>query len=423
MEINGKTYRNLESQVGYLTEVTKDISDRLEEIAANVPSKAIVEELPEVGDPTVTYYVGPKGTEPNLYYEVWIWVQEEPDGPFVWRELEDTDSVDLSGYLEKQTGITTYAQAYTKNADGTQGMIDVDTNASGGSIAQRKSDGRLNVVSPLYDNEAANKKYCDDNFVAIDTTTTSYDQAYVKKADGTQGMVNISGSYQGNTLAIRDANGDIRCNTGNNAMSAVNTSYLSTHYVPLPGGGNVSYNRVFGIPSMQGGVTMFKSGANAIASAIVERNWTGNIILPDQIANPPANDTYAVSKGYVSQVVGQLIYKHAITLDFTYNSNLSFSIKINLINGTSAAYTSLGGKQLLSYLTAGCYSITTESYVNNEFWSVAVCASGNYIHGDTGLGLLLTSASTNATIYVDGIEHDYNANISSVSVSDVVTTW
>ena len=71
MEINGKTYRNLESQVGYLTEVAEQLDAKITEVAAQIPSKMIVEELPETGDPLITYYVGPRGTDPNYYYALY----------------------------------------------------------------------------------------------------------------------------------------------------------------------------------------------------------------------------------------------------------------------------------------------------------------------------------------------------------------
>ena len=137
MQYDGKTYRNLQEQVAYLTAKWQQLADEIDAVRAQIPSKMIVEELPEEGDPLITYYVGPKGTEPNLYYEVWVWVQEEPDGPFVWRELEDTDQVDLSGYLPIQDGVTTRAQVYSKNADGTQAMLDVASGKEAATLAWR----------------------------------------------------------------------------------------------------------------------------------------------------------------------------------------------------------------------------------------------------------------------------------------------
>lgn len=182
--------------------------------------------------------------------------------------------------------------------------------------------------------------------------------------------------------------------------------------------GTTTYQQVYG-KYTDGGQVMMNAAIGQVGDALVRRNASGQIYVP---ATPTEYD-HATSKQYVDAAVGQLIYKHTIRLSFTYNSTLVFIIGINLINNTSTSYTALSGKQLLAYLQSGCYSIITDSYNNNEFWSVVVCPSNKYIHGDTGFGLLLTSSQTNTTIHIDGIDPDYNTDISSVTISDVVTTW
>lgn len=417
MNYDGKTYRNLEGQVKYLTEVAEALDNRITEVAANIPSKMIVEELPEEGDPNITYYVGPKGTAPNYYYEVWVWVQEVEDGPFVWRELEDTDQVDLSGYLPKVTGDTTYAQVYVKNADGTQGMVDaVNDNYTANSIARRDSGGRIKAANPVSWNDVVIKDYAENNFVAKSTSTTTYDRLYGVYANGTQTMFNVSEGANAYTIAMRDSAGKLLTKDPVNSSDAVNKSYGDSTYLAKVTGAS-TYQQVYG-KYTDGGQLMMNAAVGQVGNALVQRNASGQIYVP---ATPTEYD-HAASKQYVDASVGQLIYKHQITLTFTVSSKL-FQLDIVVLNGTSTAYTSTDGKQMLANLKSSSYSISTSSYVDNKFWSVVVCPSDKYIHDDTGVGFLLEAGSDGTTIYVDGIDPNYNANITGVTISDVVTTW
>lgn len=422
MNYDGKTYRNLEGQVAYLTEVAEALDDRITEVAAQIPSKMIVEELPEEGDPLITYYVGPKGTAPNYYYEVWVWVQEEEDGPFVWRELEDTDQVDLSGYLEKQTGTSTYAQVYAKKTDGTQTMYDVGTADAGNLIALRTSGGQLNVPdNPTAANHAVCRKYVQENFVAKATGSSTYAKVYVKNADGTQGTVDaVNDAYDANSIARRDSGGRIKAANPVSWNDVVIKDYADNNYLAKQTASS-SYVQVYA-KATDGTQAMLNVNGNPISDSIPFRFAYGHIKLPNQITYPPTDDDYAVSKRYVDAVVGQLIYKHAITLGFTVNSK-SFQLDIVLLNGTSTAYTSTDGRQMLSHIKSSSCSITTSSWTDSKFWSVAVCPSDNYIHTDTGVGFLLEAGIDGTTIYVNGIDPSYNSDITGVTITDTVTTW
>ena len=418
MNYDGKTYRNLEGQVKYLTEVAEALDERITEVAAQIPSKMIVEELPEEGDPLITYYVGPKGTAPNYYYEVWVWVQEEEDGPFVWRELEDTDQVDLSGYLQKVTTVTSERQVYAKAADGSQTMIDTAQSVVGGAIPIRSSAGHILVPdTPNNDSYATSKKYVDSNFVAKSTGTSTYAKVYVKNADGTQAMVDaVNDAYDANSIARRDSGGRIKSANPVSWNDVVIKDYADNNYLAKQTSAS-TYQQIYA-KYTDGGQVMLNSAVGQVGNALVQRNASGQIYVP---ATPTEYD-HAASKQYVDAAVGQLIYKHAITLTFTVSSRL-FQLDIVLLNGTSTAYTSTDGRQLLSHLKTSSYSITTSSYVGSKFWSVAVCPSDNYIHTDTGVGFLLTAGADGSTIYVDGIDPSYNTDITGVTISDVVTTW
>ena len=417
MNYDGKTYRNLEGQVAYLTEVAEALDNRITEVAAQIPSKMIVEELPEEGDPLITYYVGPKGTAPNYYYEVWVWVQEEEDGPFVWRELEDTDQVDLSGYLQKVTTTSTEKQVYTKNADGTQTMTDVAQSVVAGAIPLRGSSGQILVPTgtPSSDSAATSKGYVVGNFVAQDKSVTTLPKVYIKKPDGTQDTLTMDSTPTQGFVARFGSGGRLATSDPVNSGDCVNKSYADSHYVTQDTGTS-SYYHIY-CKNPDGTQGLINGHTSPLANAVPIYRTGGTL----RVATP-SNDADAATKKYVDDAVGQLIYKHGITLSFTVNSR-SFALSITLLNGTSTAYTSASGTQLLAYLSGGAYSITTTSYADNKFWSVAVCPSDKYIHGDTGVGFYLTAGADGSTVYVDGIDPNYNSDISGVTVTDTVTTW
>lgn len=338
MVYDGKTYRNLQDQVAYLTSMYKALGERIEEVAAQIPSKMIVEELPEEGDPLITYYVGPKGTEPNLYYEVWVWVQEEEDGPFVWRELEDTDQVDLSGYLPIQDGVTALPQVYGKTEAGDQAMLNVDIAATALTILIRDANGRTKVAVPSADGDAANKKYCDDGFVAKQTGVTAYPQAYTKNNDGTQDVVDIAVYTSPNSIVRRDGGGGVRgrnITPSDSSDLLTNKGYVDGNFLAKEASTTV-YPKVYvKWGNGEQGTENFTNQAEP--NACVRRNANGQVNVPQT----PTENNNAASKKYVDDCVGQLLYLHDIEIIVTVDATNKLYIKAYLINGSSTAIASI----------------------------------------------------------------------------------
>lgn len=374
MTYDGKTYRNLEGQVKYLGEVAEALDNRITEVAANIPSKMVVEELPEEGDPKITYYVGPKGTEPNLYYEVWVWVQEEEDGPFVWRELEDTDQVDLSGYLQKdETPASPYnRKVYGVNDSGEQIMITVSGASTAGNIPVYVGTGQLNVVAPTLDTQATNKKYVDDGFVAKDTSVTSYQKVYAKTAGGEQTMLSVSTGAVAGNIVQRDSSGDIQLRSdfgvtppGDN--DAISKKYATDNFLPkTTTTGNL---RLYGI-STDGTQLIFNVAAQPYAYYVAYRGANGQLSLPNQLDYTPSDDQ-AVSKRYVNALVGQLLYLHEIKLTYSLvDGSNDLEVLAYLINDDSTAITTLSQddykRMSIEYGKFGSTSVSVLKYP--EYW-------------------------------------------------------
>lgn len=338
MEINGKIYRNLEGQVGYLTEKWDDLQDQINDVKGKLTHYIVVEELPtEDIDTFAVYLVGPKGTEPDTYYEEWVYV-ETSEGTWSWEKLGDTASVDLSGYLEKVETVTTGPQAYVKNSDGTQAMIDIYQNqTSGNSIARRTSGGQLVCAAPQGNNDAVTLYYADVHYVAKVTTTTTYPQVYIKKADGTQDTVNFSDGANAYTMALRNSAGILKTKDPVNSEDSVNLSYANDHYLAKDTTTS-TYNKVY-TKLTDGTQAVVEMADTARYNALVRRTNQAQIILPNQAVYPPTDDQ-AVSKRYVDNVVGQLLYLHDIDLAITIDSTNKLFVKAYLINDDPTAITS-----------------------------------------------------------------------------------
>ena len=420
MNYDGKTYRNLEGQVGYLTDVLKQLDDRITEVAANIPSKMIVEELPETGDPNITYYVGPKGTEPNLYYEVWVWVQEEEEGPFVWRELEDTDQVDLSGYLPKDTSETTRAQVYAKNADGTQTMVNLADDVEAYWAVRRGTLGNIFVpTTPGSNISATSKKYVDDNFVAKRTTATTYPQAYYKKSDGTQDTYNMSYNAVDGTIMLRSANGQVMLpNQGTYVPTddqAISKRFGDSAYLAKQTG-NTTYNQVY-VKKSDGTQEMVNVSTSDTEGHIVRRSTSGQIFLPNQTTYEPSIDQ-AISRRYADSHYGSGVtrYAHHVVASITMTNGEIYPIVVNYVNGTGTPSNTAFGNWESDLYSVAPYNMGENSDSTKFRFTVLPFITNNYPGQDTAEGFLIHKIG-GSDVVIDGSE---DANIDSISSVDTV---
>ena len=94
---DGKTARNIQEQVAFLTGKVKELIAFVNQ--AGLKSIQIVEELPEVGDPTVLYLLEKEDPETGDYYDEYLWIDD------AW-ELIGTTQIDLSDYCTLSTDQT-----------------------------------------------------------------------------------------------------------------------------------------------------------------------------------------------------------------------------------------------------------------------------------------------------------------------------
>lgn len=336
MIYDGKTYRNLEGQVGYLTGKYGDLQDQINDLKGKVVHYIVVATLPtEDIDTSAVYLVGPKGTAPVTYYEEWVYVQM-PDESWSWEKLGDTASVDLSGYLEKMTGTPNYPLVYVLLPNGNQGSIEANANIVANNIVRRTDTGQINVsTTPVNDNHATSKKYVDDNFVTKRTDVTTNYYAYCKASDGSQTTLECTGGGGAGKLALYVGNGNLNVGDPTSDSQAVNRGYADGRYV-----GKVStvttYRQTYA-KNPDGSQYMqvingkdFDAGVDRIACYGTD----GRLRVGE-----PVNAKDATTKGYVDAAVGQLLYLHDINLAITVDSTNKLFIKAYLINGSATAIT------------------------------------------------------------------------------------
>ena len=335
MEINGKVYRNLEGQVEYLTGKWDDLQNQINDVRSHLTHYVIVDTLPtEDIDTSAVYLLGPMGTAPDTYYEEWVYVQLA-DESWTWEKLGDTDSVDLSGYLAKKTGTTTYRQAYCKEPNGTQSMVNVSGDPNASSLCQRNSYGQLNVASPTSNNNAVNKYYADSTYLAKQTGTTTRSQLYGKHADGSQIMFDITDDNIASTVAKRTSDNQI-----NTSLTPVNNNHATSKYYVdnnfLAKQTGVTTNRQAYIKAADGSQTVDNVSSGIVNGAIVARTAYGYINVPET----PVDNTHAASKKYVDDAVGQLLYLHDIELVITVDASNKLYVKAYLVSSSATAITS-----------------------------------------------------------------------------------
>ncbi len=77
------------------------------------------------------------------------------DGNSVTSEAVDLPTVNISGKLDKVETTTTSQQAYVKNTDGTQDMVDVSFDETGQTIVKRRNDGSIDCADGTDNKQAA----------------------------------------------------------------------------------------------------------------------------------------------------------------------------------------------------------------------------------------------------------------------------
>lgn len=359
MEINGKVYRNLEGQVAYLTQFleTNALANEMGiKVLGRVDS---VDDIPagdyEYGD---AYMVGEEGETP---YRMVIWSRDAGDGNPGWFDI-----------------------GYFPTAPDEFSIVEVN----GSPVHVFNADTKLDKQ----------------------TGETAYPQGYVKTADGSQTLFDISVGADANTIPKRDANGRVATKDPSNSADAVNLSYANDHYVAKHTG-STTYIQLYG-KAVDGTQQRFDASVGVVAGTVPIREADGSITVPEI---PTANG-HAASKGYVDSNTTGKRYLHNLQLRFTITAGIYLSIIGRIINSSNSSITSIDYQEMMDLIVD--YGAYEPGGTPNPA-SVTKCPNGfhqdHYDEPNIGFLAYYKSGGTFTKLYVD------SANASTVT--DVVTQF
>lgn len=170
--------------------------------------------------------------------------------------IKNADHDALSGKLDKVTSTTTYSQAYTKKGDGQQAMATITPGEYADTIIIRDKNGRANIVSPIQDNNIANKAYVDTaDAKKVDKKTTTGYFAYTHDGS-TQAELKISQSNDASTLVQRNSAGQISAAAPTSSTHCATKGYvdgqiphLYEHIITIGGTAIASFHVIFRVLS------------------------------------------------------------------------------------------------------------------------------------------------------------------------------
>ena len=305
---------------------------------------------------TVAYLVGT-----TMPYDLWIQVGEnsatanwQNTGPFnaatavtsggVYQNVWDADTK-----LDKISTSGSYQQAYVKNANGTQGMMNITTGTAGSTLVQRASDGNISVTYPNNDSSATSRAYVNEKFVAKPTDTSGFNRIVGVNTNNTSITYKVqypNYNYDEASAASRVGvpymeQGQIACSIPTSDYSAANKKYVDDGFVARQPNKDSGWNRAYGMTST-GEETIFPIANGIQGGTLAIRGVNGRVLV-----GAPVADNDATTKEYVDNLFVQARF------NFTSGSNyilINIYMKksdydaINSIEDLSAYLTSKGAK-------------------------------------------------------------------------------
>jgi len=170
IKINGKVLRNLEEQVAYLSEMIP--------LFETEDGKLIIKQGDgtEIAEITLSAVADINVSTANDITTITI---TNADSTI------DTYTIDMSVYLKKKTNVTGVLQAYVKQTDGNQGMLDVHWDNIRDTLPIRDQTGNIRVaLVPTTNTHATSKKYVDDAVASVLSTPRYKHFLNVQMQDG-----------------------------------------------------------------------------------------------------------------------------------------------------------------------------------------------------------------------------------------------
>lgn len=165
-------------------------------------------------------------------------------------------------------------RAYTANAGGTQGTVDIYQSPQANSLAQRSSTGALAVADGTAANHAATKGQLDTKLTAV-TSNTGNQRLYGVQGDGAQAMHQLHSAGTAWSVAQRDADGKLTVvpGTASNHCVTVAQNALKLDRITVTGGGS---HRVY-VALSDGTQASAYMSQGTLGDSLVQRTSTGAV--------------------------------------------------------------------------------------------------------------------------------------------------
>lgn len=126
-------------------------------------------------------------------------------------------------YVPIKSYTTDYIQAYVKDIDGSQKMINLDTSILKSALVLRDSNGNILVNAPTADGHPVNFKYSKEHYVPL---TNEINKLYGTDATGVQHAFNLTVQADGGSIPLRGIGGTIQVGTPVNDSDSANKKYV-----------------------------------------------------------------------------------------------------------------------------------------------------------------------------------------------------
>ena len=377
---DGKTARNIQDQVKFLTEKVKELIKRVNDLELHIE---IVDELPDEGSPDTIYFVPREDPETGNYYEEYMWIDD------AW-ELIGTTQIDLSNYCtldtdQTITGIKTIKDRFqlTTSTDNHVFKFNADTNGN---------------IFCYTDNVLKSVFGYDVQFVrVIPISNSTYDLGSETKA--WKDLYLGGKSYFGgtNNYIYKDASNLTVIGTGGGDILRIgsSSSEISSNFRPQSNGlldlGDSSHNWNL-LHLSQNGSINFEGGGNVAKIEYISGGYIkidhlaiGSYILPNlnnsidlglaskqwrniYVAGNLTDGTNTVSVAQLAALAGK-VWKHEVLLDD--------SSVLTILNNDQTSISSLSDSNLQSIFTS---SLSFKRRPNNgiDVSVLSITGSGGY---------------------------------------------
>ena len=230
----------------------------------------------------------------------------------VGKALADSDAMPKKqvedGFVKKGTSNSAcYCIDYTGSENMVNYSIYLDKPYT---LAQRDVDYTLKVGTPVGVSDATTKKYVDDGFVAKVTPSNNLTYVYSRDENGDK-SVQATSMMTGNTLAYRDANGNIGVGTPTEDAHATTKKYVDDRFVAKQTTTAPNQSYLYGYDS--NGDRQFGVTGSAAPGTIAYRSNGGRLKVGKAVEDSDAMTKKQVEDGFVAKIgtatqIGTILY-------------------------------------------------------------------------------------------------------------------